>query len=194
MSHCVGRQQALLRFVVVTVYFHFTGEMSIEISFEADGGTGLVAAGTSLWEAAKRLGVDLPADCRGRGECEACAVLIVRGLEVVSPPRESEYKILGGARVAAGERLACQTALIRQGEVVARVVRGAAGSPQPTHTANTQKQELENLIEVEAIRVFEAVNYLRGKSNALIEKFLNLKANEAPLSSRSEKGTTPQGS
>jgi ferredoxin len=59
--------------------------MSVEITFEVDEGHGLVAEGTSLWDAAKRLGVRLPADCNGRGECDGCAVLINRGSELLSP-------------------------------------------------------------------------------------------------------------
>src|SRR5882724_6482725 len=96
--------------------------MSVEITFEQDGGSGLVAEGSSLWEAARRLGVGLRADCRGRGECDACAVLIIKGPELVSPAKEAEYKILGAERVASGQRLACQTTLVKPGAVTARAL------------------------------------------------------------------------
>ena len=150
--------------------------MSIEITFEQDGGSGLVASGSSLWEAGRRLGVGLRADCRGRGECDACAVLIIQGSELVSPANESEYKVLGAERVAAGERLACQTTLVKAGKLTARVlpVGESAGSEKALGSLPL-KQQVGAFIETEAKAITEAVNMLRGKSNALLEKFLNLK-------------------
>jgi ferredoxin len=165
--------------------------MSIEVTFEQDGGSGLVAAGSSLWEAAKRLGVGLRADCKGRGECDACAVMIVKGTEVLSPPKECDYKILGGDRVAAGERLACQTILVTQGAVTIRVVPEAESAPKPPGGEIGLKQQLGTFIETEATKISEAVNFLRGKSNALVEKFLNLQPKEPDSSSQSDKGKTP---
>ena len=151
--------------------------MSVEIRFEQDGGSGLVAVGSSLWEAAKRLGVGLRADCRGRGECDGCAVRITKGAELISPPKESEYKILGGERVASGERLACQTTLVRSGEVAVRILPVVEKSKKNGRTAFSSlplKQQVGVLIETQAKAISEGINTLRGKSNALLEKFLNL--------------------
>lgn len=168
--------------------------MSIEITFEQDGGSGLVAAGSSLWEASKRLGVRLPADCKGRGECHACAVMIINGSEVLSPPKECEYKILGGERVAAGERLACQTILVQQGAVIVRAAPLIETAP-PNQTGGTAplKQQLGTFIETEAIKISEAVNFLREKSNSLVEKFLNLQPKGPETSSQSGKENNPPG-
>lgn len=181
-----------MRFGFVTVYFSRYQEMSIEITFEQDGGSGLVAAGTSLWDAARRLGVGLRADCKGRGECDACALVIIKGAEVLSPPKECEYKILGGERMAAGERLACQTTLVKQGAVIARAVTLVEdASHKQSGFELPLKQQLGAFIETEATRISEAVNFLRGKSNALVEKFLNLQPKEPDASSQSSKGDTP---
>ncbi|MCU1266868.1 MAG: ferredoxin (4Fe-4S iron-sulfur cluster binding protein) [Acidobacteria bacterium] len=168
--------------------------MSVEVTFEQDGGDGLVAAGTSVWEAAKRLGVKLRADCRGRGECETCAVKIINGSEILSPPKECEYKILGGDRVAAGERLACQTTLVKPGSVIARAVSLKVSDSQKQPGAELPlKQQLGAFIETEAVKISEAVNYLRGKSNALVEKFLNLQPKSTDASSQSDSGNPPPG-
>ncbi len=165
--------------------------MSIEITFEQEGGSGLVAAGSSLWDAAKRLGVGLRADCKGRGECDACAVMIVKGAELLSPPKECEYKILGGERVVDGERLACQTTLVNQGAVTVRIIAQVDTPPQQPSGQIPLKQQLGTFIETEATRISEAVNYLRGKSNELVEKFLNLQPKEADSSSQSDEGKRP---
>ena len=154
--------------------------MTVEITFEQDGGNGLVAQGTSLWEAARRLGVRLRADCKGQGECDACAVLIIQGAELLSPVVDAEQKILGPERLEKAERLACQTTLDRTGVVVVRPVpiAASAGKKQEPQTAFRDlplKKQIGTLIEIEATTISEAVNALRGKSNAMIEKFLNLK-------------------
>lgn len=95
--------------------------MSIEITFEPQGLTGLVAEGAYVWEAAKRMGVRMPAECAGRGECDTCAVTVTRGAELLSPVTEAEKQHLKEARLAAGERLACQTRIVETGEVVLHV-------------------------------------------------------------------------
>jgi ferredoxin len=169
--------------------------MSIEVTFEEDGGSGLVAAGASLWEAAKRLGVGLRADCKGLGECEGCALQIIQGADSLSPATEAELKVLGAERLLAGQRLACQTVLTKTAAVIARVVPQAEsdGQKQQSDKALPLKQQIGAFIETEANRISEAVNMLRGKSNELVEKFLNLQPKEPDSTSQSGKGDASEG-
>ena len=152
--------------------------MSVEVTFEEDGGNGLVAAGASLWEAGKRLGIGLRADCKGLGECDGCAVRIIQGGDLLSPATAAELKVLGAERLLAGERLACQTILVKTGEIMVRIVPRPEGDKQKQKQRAGKtlsfKQQLGVLIETEAKAISEAVNMIRGKSNALVEKFLNL--------------------
>lgn len=171
--------------------------MSVEVSFEQDGGHGLVATGTSLWEAAKRLGVQLRADCNGRGECDACAVEITAGAELLSPVNEREQKILGAERLRSAQRLACQATLDRSGAVsacAATVLRDADKQRESAKAFRelTTGKQVSALIELQAVAITEAVNTLRGKSNALIEKFLNLKSQ--PASATKDAGNASEGS
>ena len=99
----------------------FACNMSVEITFEPQGLTGLVAEGAYVWEAAKRMGVRMPAECGGRGECDTCAVTVTKGAELLSPVTDAEKQHLSDARRAAGERLACQTRIVQTGEVVMHV-------------------------------------------------------------------------
>lgn len=173
--------------------------MSVEIRFEQDGGHGLVATGSSLWEAAKRLGVHLRADCSGRGECDACAVVIMTGAELLSPVNDREEKILGAERLGTAQRLACQTTLDRTGAVAVRSVAVAAGAKQQQESGKVFRElplgnQVGALIELQAIAITEAVNTLRGKSNALIEKFLNLKSQTANTKEQpGGTGDSPEG-
>src|SRR5919202_5421927 len=96
--------------------------MSVNVEIGPDGQQGIVAEGTYLWDAAKRLGVRLPAECEGRGECDTCAVRIEEGATLLSSLTQAERERLSPERLAAGERLACQVKVERGGELVLRPV------------------------------------------------------------------------
>ncbi len=85
--------------------------MSVNVEFVPDGRHGVVAEGTYLWDAAKRLGLRLPAECEGRGECDTCAVIVREGATLLSTLTDAERERLSPARLAAGERLAFQQKL-----------------------------------------------------------------------------------
>ncbi|MDQ3918521.1 MAG: (2Fe-2S)-binding protein, partial [Acidobacteriota bacterium] len=96
--------------------------VNVEWKLEGEGRGGIVAEGTYLWDAAKRLGVRLPAECEGRGECDTCAVVVEAGATLLSGLTEAERTRLSPERLAAGERLACQAKAVRGGDLVLRPV------------------------------------------------------------------------
>src|SRR5215212_10559157 len=96
--------------------------MSVNVEFAPEGQHGVVAEGTYLWDAAKRLGIYLPAECEGRGECDTCAVVVKEGATLLSSLTEAERERLSPERLAAGERLACQAKVEHGGEVTVRLV------------------------------------------------------------------------
>ncbi|HEX8458432.1 MAG TPA: 2Fe-2S iron-sulfur cluster-binding protein [Pyrinomonadaceae bacterium] len=91
--------------------------MSVNVEFVPDDLHGVVAEGTYLWDAAKRLGLRLPAECEGRGECDTCACVVREGATLLSGLTEAERTRLSPERLAAGERLACQTKIERAGDL-----------------------------------------------------------------------------
>jgi ferredoxin len=98
--------------------------MGVNVEWRLEDGRrgGIVAEGTYLWDAAKRLGVRLPAECEGRGECDTCAVVVEEGATLLSGLTEAERTRLSPERLAAGERLACQAKAERGGDLVLRPV------------------------------------------------------------------------
>jgi ferredoxin len=143
--------------------------MSVEIKFEPDGRYGLIAEGTYLWDAAKRLGVRLPAECDGRGECDTCAVVVEEGATLLSSLTEAERVRLSPERLAAGERLACQAKVERGGEVVLRPVPVTERAETSDETAKDLRKEfrelpfqrkLTTLVELEAVTVYQALTAL----------------------------------
>src|SRR5829696_369972 len=140
--------------------------MSVDIKFEPDGRDGLVAEGTYLLDAAKRLGARLPAECGGRGECDTCAVVVEKGATLLSSLTEAERVRLSPERLAAGERLACQAKAERGGEVVLRPVPVTERAETSDETAKDLRKEfrdlpfqrkLTTLVELEAVTIYQAL-------------------------------------
>jgi ferredoxin len=100
--------------------------MSIEITIEPQGLNGLVAEGSNLLRAARRLGLRLPADCTGRGACDSCAVKVTAGANCLSAATAAEQDLLGPEKLDAGERLACQVWLEQTGAVTFGAVERSA--------------------------------------------------------------------
>jgi ferredoxin len=149
--------------------------MSVEITFEPAGLTGLVSEGSLLSDAARRMGLPMPL-CKGKGDC-TCFVTIVKGASLLSTTTESELSILGIEGLDKQQRLACQVKIERGGELVVEL-----------HTEEQEKrrQELNNpatmrkkfgelglnekiatLIQLEAVTMHEAMNALVDKPLAL---------------------------
>ena len=112
--------------------------MSVSITFEPSGISGLVAEGTYLIDAAHRMGVSLGAGCTvGKGECPSCVVSIKSGANLLSQPSVTEKKQLG-EHPDKSLRLACQVKFESHGEVV--VMGAARPQPEPTNPAETEAE------------------------------------------------------
>ena len=93
--------------------------MSVSITFEPSGINGLVAEGTYLIDAARRMGAPLGAGCTaGKGECPSCVVSVKAGANLLSAPSLAEEQQLGTDQLDQSLRLACQVKIENHGEVV----------------------------------------------------------------------------
>jgi len=121
--------------------------MSVNVEWRTDGGalTGLVAEGTFLLDAARRMGVSLPAECGGHGECNTCAVVVEEGAGLLSAQTDAERTHLGEGRLASGERLACEARAEREGSLVLRPVPVAARAETTEETAKEFREEFRRL-------------------------------------------------
>lgn len=141
--------------------------MSVSITFEPSGLTGVVAEGTYLIDAARRMGVPLGEGCTiGKGECPNCLISVKTGVTLLSPPSAAELKQLDEEDVAQSQRLACQVKLKFPGEVVVMAsARKPGSSSAPRDTASELrrefgtlplKQKLATLVQLEALTMTEA--------------------------------------
>jgi uncharacterized 2Fe-2S/4Fe-4S cluster protein (DUF4445 family) len=157
--------------------------MSVEITFQPTGLSGLVAEGTYLIDAAKRMGVRISAACKGSAECTACVVSIVAGQLLLSAPTEHERETLGQEALAQGQRLACQTRIERSGELVVGV------APEQDAPEKNQRQvsdfrkdfgelpldkKLATLIQLEALTMSQAMDAIAAKTLSAGGKVIDL--------------------
>ena len=142
--------------------------MSVNVEWKVgeEGRNGIVAEGTYLWDAAKRLGVRLAAECGGRGECDTCAVIVEEGATLLSGLTGAERVRLSPERLGAGERLACQTKVERGGSLVVRPVPATEREETTDETAKEWREEfrrmplkkkLATLVGLEADVAYEAL-------------------------------------
>src|SRR5437588_3123974 len=159
--------------------------VNVEWKTEGEGRSGVVAEGTYIWDAAKRLGVRLPAECEGRGECDTCAVVVEEGATLLSGLTQAERTRLSPERLAAGERLACQAKVERGGEVVLRPVPQTERAETSAETAKDLrkdfrdlplKRKVTTLVELEAVTLFQTLNAIIDVPFAIGGKVLDLMA------------------
>lgn len=120
--------------------------INLEWKVEGEGSrSGVVAEGTYLWAAVKRIGVRLPAECEGRGECDTCAVIVSEGATLLSGLTDAERKILSPERLASGERLACQAKFEHGGDVVLRPVPVTERAETAEEAARDLREEFRRM-------------------------------------------------
>jgi ferredoxin len=161
--------------------------MSVNVEWKTDGEghNGIVAEGTYLWDAAKRLGVRLPAECEGRGECDTCAIIVVEGATLLSGLTDAERQRLSPERLAAGERLACQAKVEHGGDLVLRPVPVTERAETTEEVAKDLREEFRRmplqkkfatLVGIEADMAYETLVRAVDLPFALFGKGLELLA------------------
>lgn len=142
--------------------------MSVSITFEPSGINGVVAEGTYLIDAARRMGASLGSGCTaGKGECPSCVVSVKIGAELLSLPSAAEEKQLGLEHLDQSFRLACQTKIENHGELVVMV---STVTPRRSDNVDTEAElrkkfgglplskKLATLMQLEAITMTEALD------------------------------------
>jgi len=80
-----------------------------------------IEEGTTLWDHAWRLGIQIYRVCGGRGQCGKCIVRVDRGLESLAERTEAERDF----SLAGDERLACQARVIADDQDIHVFVKAA---------------------------------------------------------------------
>jgi ferredoxin len=159
--------------------------VNVEWKAEGEGRIGIVAEGTYLLDAARRLGARVPTECGGRGECDTCAVVVEEGATLLSSLTDAERTRLSPERLADGERLACQAKAERGGELRLRNVPATVREETTEETAKGFRDEfrrlplrkkLAALAQLEAVTAYDTLVALADVPYAVFEKGLDLLA------------------
>lgn len=163
--------------------------MSVSITFQPSGLSGLVAEGTYLIDAARRMGASLGTGCTaGKGECPACVVSVKAGADLLSVPSAAEEKQLGAEHLEQSLRLACQVKIENPGEVVVMVTARPQTRTEPVDTeADLRKKfsslplskKLATLMQFEALTMSEAFDSAIEKPLAFGSKTFDSIVNKA---------------
>ena len=145
--------------------------MNVSVTFEPSGISGLVAQGTYLIDAAKRMGAPLGVGClRGHGECPACVVSVKSGANLLSTPTVIEGKILGADGLAESLRLACQTKIEGHGDIVLSVTTQRPKNAPPVDLPGDIEKKFNELPlnqKIAALLKFEAITMSEAFDAAL---------------------------
>lgn len=170
--------------------------MSVSITFEPSGINGVVAEGTYLIDAARRMGAPLGDGCTaGKGECPSCVVSVKAGADLLSPPSMAEEKQLGVEHLDQALRLACQVKLENHGDVVVMSAARPQTRPATDDEADLRKRfgalplgkKLATLVQLEAITMSEAFDSAIEKPLAFGSKTFDAIVNKAKAKSAEKK-------
>ena len=142
----------------------------VEVKFERENRDGTVAVGTYLFDAARRLGVEVEAECGRVGACDSCAMEIQSGAECLTEPTTAELNELSRERRENGWRLACQAKLEKAGEITIMTKKKKEKEKQKDEEKTKEyrkefeemplEKKIASLVELEAIALGETVSFV----------------------------------
>ena len=158
--------------------------MEVEVKFEREDISGVVPVGSYLFDAARRMGIEV--DCERRGESDLCAMRVKEGGELLSETTKAEKEHLTAKRRKNGERLACQAKFEQTGEVVImttkkkEVEKPAVEEKYEAYRKEFEELPLEkkvaNLLQLEAITFSETISFVLNSPSMIVGKIMDVMA------------------
>lgn len=150
----------------------------VEIRFEREGLNGIVAVGSYLIDTIRRFGIRLENACEPPEGIHACAVIVTKGAENLSPltRTETEHFALYGRR--SNERLACESKIVKPGEVTImteqkreKAMNKTVKDPiQAEFEALPLEKKIANLLKMEVVTLGETFAYVVNSPFKVVEK------------------------
>jgi ferredoxin len=156
----------------------------IEVKFEREGRSGIVAVGTYLIDAAKRLGIKLEGDCSQAESIHFCSMIIRNGSDLLSQLTKAETEHFSTDGRRNNERLACQAKIEKPGEVII-MTEEKKEAPKAEETTEQFVKEftelplekkLANLMKLEAIALGETFSYVINSPYTIADKVMDVMA------------------
>lgn len=156
------------------------------VKFEREDAEGLIAVGSYLGDAAKRLGVKFEAECISQPSEHFCPVEIVDGADLLSEKTSAEKEILKEAKLGKDWRLACHAKIEKAGDVV---VMTKKKSKVEEETEKDQAEDyrkrfedlplekkMSELVRLESIALSETLNFVVNSPYKVADKVMDVLA------------------
>ncbi len=160
--------------------------MEAELKFERENRDGVAVVGSYLIDAARRLGVEVEAECGRLGLCDTCAVKVTGGANCLTDATKAEREQLSEERLKAGDRLSCQAKIAKEGEVAIRTYeKKKEEKPKEERAHEEYRKEFEalplekkiaRLVELEAVALGETLSFVMNSPYTIIGKMMDLMA------------------
>ena len=160
----------------------------VGIEFERENLSGVVAVGTYLIDAAKRLGIRFESECIPLEDIHFCRVEITNGSDLLSEPTRLENEHFTGQGRKVNERLACQTKFEKPGEIVVMTEEKKTADPEEESAENKSEQyrkefvemplekKIASLVQLEAIALGETFSFIINSPFKVFEKAMDVMA------------------
>jgi ferredoxin len=157
--------------------------MEAELKFERENREGVATVGSYLIDGARRLGVEVEAQCGRLGVCDSCAVVVKGGGDCLSGLTKAENDQLSAERRAAGERLSCQAKIEKAGEIsiLTHEKKDPRAEEEKRHEefrrefdALPLEKKISRLVELEAVALGETFNFVLNSPYKIGEKIIDL--------------------
>lgn len=156
----------------------------VELKFEREDLTGLVAVGTYLSDAARRFGIELQRE--EFDEKEFSVVKIMKGGELLSTPTKTEGDLLSADRRKQGERLAEQAKIEKAGEIIVMSTKKKA-EEKPTDEEKQEQyrkdfeelplqKKIASLLELESITLSETLSFIINSPQKIVSMGMDVLA------------------
>jgi ferredoxin len=182
----------------------------VEVKFEREGRSGIVAVGSYLIDAAKRLGIKVDEACDQAGDVHFCSMIVTGGIDNLSALTKAETEHFSKEGRRTNERLACQAKIEKPGEVIImtdekkKAEEAKAEEKAEEYVKNFSDLPLEkkiaNLMKLEAIALGETFSYVINSPFTIADKVMDVmaefgfkKEEEAKKSARPEEETAEEG-
>jgi len=156
----------------------------VEIKFEREDRNGIVAVGTYLLDAARRLGIELESE--QFGETDFFVVKVTSGSELLSAPSKLEIELLSAERREQGERFANHAKIERLGEIsIMTTEKKQEEKPAEEEKKEEYRKEFEelplekkiaSLLELEAIALNETFSFVINSPYKIIDMAMGVLA------------------
>lgn len=156
----------------------------VEIKFEREDRDGIVAVGTYVSEAARRLGIELGGE--EFGEEEFLVVKIIAGGEFLSAPTALETEKLSDERRTSGDRLADHAKIERPGEIIVMSTeKKVEEKPSEEKIREDYRKEFEelplqkkiaSLVDLESIALSETFSFIINSPYLVVGKVMDILA------------------